>query len=141
MPTQALQWLLCPQMTLHLLNCHSEEEKVIIKNDFEEKAYTVYRIWKEHPTKGWDYSSLKRLLKRYKETGIMDRKKGSGRHRSVVTEENQEIVEELICSKEDEPHTHTHTHTHWLMLCIYCAVHMCVFLFLFCVLYIKEGFY
>ena len=36
----------------------------------------------------------------------MDRRKGAGRPRTVNTEENAELVEELICSQEDEPHTH-----------------------------------
>lgn len=83
----------------------SYEDKVIINNDFEEKGWSAYNIWKQHPMKGWDYSSVKRLLKRFRETGTMDRLKGSGRPRSAVTEENEEIVEELICSQE-EPHTH-----------------------------------
>ena len=36
----------------------------------------------------------------------MDRQKGSGRPVSATTLENQEAVEELICSQEDQPGTH-----------------------------------
>ncbi|XP_066910471.1 uncharacterized protein [Clytia hemisphaerica] len=36
----------------------------------------------------------------------MDRRKGSGRPRSARTEENEHLVEEMICSQEDEPGTH-----------------------------------
>lgn len=34
------------------------------------------------------------------------RKEGSGRPRTTRTEENEETVEELICSQEEQPHTH-----------------------------------
>ena len=36
----------------------------------------------------------------------MNRRKGSGRPRSARTEENERLVEEMICSQEDEPGTH-----------------------------------
>ena len=36
----------------------------------------------------------------------MNRKEGSGRPRSVTTEENTDLIEELVCSKEEAPHTH-----------------------------------
>ena len=36
----------------------------------------------------------------------MNRKEGSGRPRSVTTEENTDLIEELICSQEEAPHTH-----------------------------------
>ena len=37
----------------------------------------------------------------------MNRKEGSGRPRSVTTEENTDLIEELICSPEEAPpHTH-----------------------------------
>ena len=38
--------------------------------------------------------------------GTMNRKEGSGRPRSVTTEENTDLIEELICSQEEAPHTH-----------------------------------
>ena len=45
-------------------------------------------------------------MKRFKESGTMNRKEGSGRPRSVATEENTDLIEELICSQEEAPHTH-----------------------------------
>ena len=36
----------------------------------------------------------------------MNRKEGSGRPRSVATEENTALIEELICSQEEAPHKH-----------------------------------
>ena len=36
----------------------------------------------------------------------MNRKEGSSRPRSVITEENTDLIEELICSQEEVSHTH-----------------------------------
>ena len=84
----------------------SYEDKVIIQNDFEEFGWSAYQIWKIHSSKGWTYTSVKRLLQRYKETGTMKRAKGSGHPKNVATDENTDIVEELICSQEEQPHSH-----------------------------------
>ena len=83
----------------------TEEDKVVIKNEFEEFGWSAYKIWQTHKSKNWAYSSVKRLLQKYKKTGSMNRKPGSGRPRTVTTEENMDLVENLICSQE-EPHTH-----------------------------------
>jgi len=83
----------------------SSDDKAVIKNDFEEKGWTAYRIWKEHPSKGWVLSSVQRLVKRFKVTGTMERKTGSGRPITATTEENGDLVELLVCSQE-EPGTH-----------------------------------
>ena len=46
-------------------------------------------------------------MKLLKDSGIMNTKEGSGRSRSVTTEENTDLIEELICSPEEAPlHTH-----------------------------------
>ena len=79
----------------------SDEDKGVIKNDYEEKKWSAYRICKEHSTKNWEYSSVRRLLKKYKTFGSMERRPGSGRKRSVTTKENEELVERLICSQEE----------------------------------------
>ena len=83
----------------------SNEDKAIIQNDYEEKNWSAYKIWKNHPSKKWCYSSIKRILQKFRETGSMKRKHGSGRPTTVSTEENMDLIEELICSQE-EPHSH-----------------------------------
>ena len=70
----------------------SSEDKTIIKNDYEEKSRTTYRICKEHKSKEWVLSSVQRLLKRFKEDGSMKRRTGSGRPITVTTTENSELV-------------------------------------------------
>ena len=58
-----------------------------------------------HPKK-WDYSSVKRLFKKFKENGLMDRRHGSGHPRTVSMEENVELIKEFACSQEEWPHTY-----------------------------------
>ena len=36
------------------------------------------KIWKDHSSKNWAYTSLKRLLKCFKDSGTMNRKESSG---------------------------------------------------------------
>ena len=84
----------------------SLEDKAVIKNDFVEKGWSAYKICKEHPNKNWNTVSVFRLLKRFKEDDSMDRRPGSGRRRTVTTEENEELIESLICSQEESPGSH-----------------------------------
>ena len=77
----------------------SKENKIIIQNDYEEKGWSAYKTWKDLSSKNWTYTSVKRLLKGFKESGIMNRKEGSGPPRLVTREENTDFIEELICSQ------------------------------------------
>lgn len=80
----------------------SQDDKAVIKNDYEEKGWNAYTIWKEHPAKNWDRVSVWRLVKKFEKTGSMDRKKGSGRPVTATAVEHFEEVEELVCSQEEE---------------------------------------
>ena len=82
----------------------SKEAKIIIQNDYEERGWSAYKIWKNHSAKKRTYTSVKRLLKHCKDNGTMNRKEGYDQPRSVTTE-NTDLIEELICSQE-ALHTH-----------------------------------
>ena len=84
----------------------SSENKAIIKSDYVEKSWTAYRICKQHELKKWVLCSVQGLLKRFKEEESVKRRTGSGRPITVTTDENAELVEELICSQEYFPGTH-----------------------------------
>jgi len=60
----------------------------------------------EFPDKGWTKRSINRLFQKLRETGTVDRRVGSGRPRSARTEENIDLVDDLIVSQEDKPQTH-----------------------------------
>ena len=49
---------------------------------------------------------LKCLLKKFRETGWLDRRHGSGQPRIVSMEENMDLIKDLVCSQEERPHTH-----------------------------------
>ena len=84
----------------------SKEDKIIMQNDYEEKGWSAYKTWKDYSSKNWNYTSFKRLLKRFKDSGTMNRKEGSDQPRSVTTKEKTDLIEERICSQEEAPHTH-----------------------------------
>ena len=81
----------------------SNGEKAVIKNDFLEIEWNAYKICKEHPTKSWNRVSVYILLKRFQEDNSMDRRAGSGRQRTITTEEKENLIENLICSQEENP--------------------------------------
>ena len=86
----------------------SSEEKTIIKNNHEKKGWTTwttYRICKEHKSKKWVLTSVQHLLKQFKDDWFMKRRTGSSWPVTITTDENAELVEELICSQEDFPRT------------------------------------
>ena len=81
------------------------EDKALIKNLYLLKGYVVHRLLAEFLTKNWTLGGLDYLLKKLRQTGTTDRKKGSGRPKSTRTEENVSAVEELILSQENKPQT------------------------------------
>ena len=81
----------------------SNEDKINNQNDYEEKSWFAYKIWKNHSSKKWDYSSVKRLLKTFRETGSMNRRQGSGQPKTFFMEENMDLIEDLGCPQEECP--------------------------------------
>lgn len=83
----------------------SYEHKVIIKYLREKYTHGARKIVADHPEFGWNEHGVKKLLKKIDETGDIARKEGSGRPKTSRTDENIEMVEEMILSQE-EPGTH-----------------------------------
>ena len=84
----------------------SKDDRVLIKELRVEKGYGARRLKKEFPNKNWSLAGLIRLIKNITITGSANRKPGSGRNRSVRTQENIETVEELAMSQDSQPGTH-----------------------------------
>ena len=84
----------------------TDKQKAVIENDFNEKGCSAYKIWKEHPSFECSRMAVHNLIKKIKETGSTERRKGSGKPFTATIEENASIFEELVCSQEDEPGTH-----------------------------------
>jgi len=84
----------------------SKDDWAVIVTCFTEKGWTGTRIAKEFPNKKWNYGSINRVLAKYRQTGSIDRKKGSGRPVTAMTDENLAEVEQLFQSQDDKAGTH-----------------------------------
>jgi len=84
----------------------SKSDKAIIEACVKEKGWNGNRIFSEFPARKWTRQSIYNLTRKIKKTGSTDRKSGSGRSKSVSTDENKDAVEELIQSQDNEPGTH-----------------------------------
>ena len=79
--------------------CHLAEimvihkvEKAVMNNDFLERGSNAFKFCKKHLTKSWNRVSVYRLLKRFNENNSMIRRAGSGRQRTITTEENEKLI-------------------------------------------------
>jgi len=57
----------------------------------------------EFTDKGWTTSSINRLLKKFRDTGTVDRRQGSDRPLNVRTDENIDQVNDMVLSQQDQP--------------------------------------
>jgi len=55
-------------------------------------------------------SCINRLLKKFRDTGTVNRLTGSGRPRSVRTEENADLINDLVLNHEGRLQTHRMVH-------------------------------
>ena len=79
------------------------EDKALIKNLHLIKGCGSRKLLTEFPNKNWTKGGLDTLIKKLRETGSVQRKKGSGRPKTARIEQNVTMVEELVLSQEDQP--------------------------------------
>ena len=71
-----------------------------------EQGWGAKAIRSYYPEKKWSLTTLKRLCRQIDKTGsAVERKAGSGRPKSVRSNENIAKVQDLLCSQEDQPGT------------------------------------
>lgn len=87
----------------------SKSDLDVIEACFTEKGWRGKRICREFPSKGWNPKRVNYAIRRFENTGSFDRKKGSGRPITATSDENQQLVEDLVLSQESEPGTHLST--------------------------------
>jgi len=80
----------------------SDEEKILIKSLHLSRGYNASRLLAKFPDKGWTKRSINRLFQKLRETDTVDRRVGSGRLRSAQTEENIDLVDDLIVSQASD---------------------------------------
>jgi transposase len=83
----------------------SSADKELIATCFTEKGWRGTKILQEFPGKNWRKNSVDNLIRKIETTGSTERKSGSGRPKTVCTQENVDYVEEHLCS-QDNPGTH-----------------------------------
>jgi len=59
----------------------TDEDKILIKSLYL-KGYTAKRLTDEFPENSWTKRGVNKRLKKLRDTGIVDRRPGSGRPRS-----------------------------------------------------------
>ena len=69
----------------------TNKKKAVIENHFNGKGWNAYKIWKDHPSFECSRMAVHNLIKKIKETGSTERRKGSGRLITAATEENTSI--------------------------------------------------
>jgi len=73
--------------------------KFLRKKLYQLKGYNARQLRTEFPNKGWTPSSINRLLKKFRDTGTVDRWQGSDRLRSALTNENTDQVNDHLVSE------------------------------------------
>ena len=84
----------------------SDEDKIFIKHLYLVKGFKPSKLMSEFPEKNWKRGDLGKLLRKLREKGTAERRKGSGRPKSARTEENVSAVKELALSQESQRQTH-----------------------------------
>ena len=82
------------------------EDRILIKNLRIEKRWGARKMTNEFPNKAWSIASVSRVINKIDNDSTTERRPGSGRPRSVRTQQNIERVSELICSQDANPHSH-----------------------------------
>jgi len=82
----------------------SDEDKILIKS-LHWKGYTAKRLTDEFPEESSTKHGVNKLLKKLRDTGTVDRRPGSSRPCSTLTEENVETVNDLVLSQENKLQT------------------------------------
>ena len=70
----------------------SEKDRHTIETLFKEKGWSARWMCAEMPGRGWPRSSVQNVLRKVRESGTADRRPGSGRPATAMTEDNKKIV-------------------------------------------------
>ena len=81
----------------------SDKHNIVTKHLYQLKGYNARQLRTEFVNKEWTPSSINRLLKKFSDTGTVDRRQGSDRPRSARTNENTDQVNDMVPSQEDQP--------------------------------------
>jgi len=81
------------------------DDKALILALRVQKRWNIDELILEFPNKQWKRQTLYYLVRKIYQTGSAARLSGSGRRRTARTAANIEIVDNMICSQDDNPGT------------------------------------
>lgn len=84
----------------------TDDDKHLIKVLRQDKRYGSRRFLREFPNRKWTRRGLDHLIKKIDSYGSIKRTTGSGRSRSVRSDEAIAEVADLVQSQDDQPRTH-----------------------------------
>jgi len=72
------------------------EDRILVENLYKFRGFGAKKVIREFPDKGWNVRSLSWLLKKLRDAASTTRRMGSGRRRSVHSDENNNTVNDLV---------------------------------------------
>ena len=78
----------------------TDKLKAVIENDFDEKGWNACKIWKKHPSFECFSMAVYDLIKKIKEIGSTERRKGSGQSVTSTTEKTRRFLRGLFVRKK-----------------------------------------
>ena len=84
----------------------SANDRILIYELRTHRRLKAQEMLDEWPMKQWKIVAVSRLINKIDQTGSANRKRGSGRPKTVRTQENIDTVAGLVQSQEDKPHSH-----------------------------------
>jgi len=87
----------------------SDEDNILIKKLYQLMGYNGRELSTEFPDKGWTLSSNKMLLKKFADSGTVDRRQSSDRPPSARTDENIDQVNDMVLTSESRGPARTHS--------------------------------
>ena len=101
--------LLEVNLTVNLILVFNNEDEILIKSLYLWKGYGSRKLMCEFPDTGWTSRNLDKLLRKVRNSGSVQRQKGSSTPWSANTAENIDAVNDLVLSQERAPKTQRST--------------------------------
>jgi hypothetical protein len=83
----------------------SEKDRHTIETLFKEKGWSARKMCAEMPGRGWATTTVHDVIQKVRESGTSDRRPGSGRPATAMTEDNKEFVVQRSMSDKERPGT------------------------------------
>ena len=101
--TCLLHYPRCHNVNAWFVNVVFSDTQDFSKKMYQLNGYNVRQLRTKFPNIEWTPSSINKLLKKFRDTVTVDRRQGSDRPRSARTNENNDQINDMVLSQEDQP--------------------------------------